>query len=72
MESEAITRVAFGGMLTGLGAAGLGLLGGANVASAEEEAWQEYASPDGSFALRYPASFQGFAKPLKTHRVEAS
>ena len=38
----------------------------------DDGAVEEYASPDGSFALRYPANFKGFSKPLKTHKVEVS
>lgn len=31
---------------------------------------EEYSSPDRSFALRYPAAFKEFSKPLKTHKME--
>lgn len=53
-----------------------GVVGAPTAASAdgdrqqENAAFEEYASPDGSFALRYPANFKGFSKPLKTHKVE--
>lgn len=64
------------GLLAGVGLAGV--VGAPTAAIAEKDqrqedgALEEYASPDGSFALRYPASFKGFSKPLKTHKVEVS
>lgn len=66
------------GLLVGVGMAGL--VGGGPTAvradldqqQQEDGAVEEYASPDGSFALRYPANFKGFSKPLKTHKVEVS
>ena len=67
------------GLLVGVGMAGL--IGGGPTAvradldqqqQQDDGAVEEYASPDGSFALRYPANFKGFSKPLKTHKVEVS
>ena len=52
-----------------------GLSGSSPPAWAAEEGEklvQEYSSPDGTFALRYPASFKPFSKPLKTHKFEVS
>lgn len=72
------------GVMAGLFLAGVGGLGGIvgapAAARAEQEQQQEdregvleeYASPDGSFALRYPVGFKGFSKPLKTHKIEVS
>lgn len=63
-----------GGFLAVAGG-GLGAFGLPELVNAEEEGeggggFNEYASPDGSFALRYPSNFQGFSKPLKTHKIE--
>ncbi|CAN0006293.1 unnamed protein product [Scytosiphon promiscuus] len=67
------------GFLAGPGLAGFTAVGVPAAANAEAEqqqqgegALEEYSSPDGSFALRYPASFKGFSKPLKTHKVEVN
>lgn len=51
------------------------LPGGSSAAIAEDEEGtkngvEEYVSSDGTFALRFPAGFKGFSKPLKTHKVE--
>lgn len=68
------------GLLAGVGLAGIAT-GAPTAALAEQEqqqqeqqegALEEYVSPDASFALRYPANFKGFSKPLKTHKVEVS
>eukprot|EP00903_Cladosiphon_okamuranus_P015227 g14073.t1 len=68
------------GLWAGVGL--VGLVGGAPTPASstdlgsdqqqEDGALEEYASPDGGFALRYPASFKGFSKPLKTHKVEVN
>ncbi|CAM9566898.1 unnamed protein product, partial [Ectocarpus sp. 12 AP-2014] len=73
------------GVMAGLWAGGGGgfggIVGAPAAARAEQEqqqqqdkegALEEYASPDGSFALRYPVGFKGFSKPLKTHKVEVN
>lgn len=68
-------------LLAGVGGGLGGIVGAPAAARAEqgqqqqqdkEGALEEYASPDGSFALRYPVGFKGFSKPLKTHKVEVS
>lgn len=69
---RAATTIALGlaGLSTGL-ATGLGVpTPAAMAAEGGEELLEEYTSPDGAFALRYPISFKGFSKPLKTHKVE--
>ncbi|CAM9863747.1 unnamed protein product [Ectocarpus fasciculatus] len=71
------------GAMAGLLLAGVGGIDGAPAAARAEQgqqqlqqgeggALEEYASPDGSFALRYPVGFKGFSKPLKTHKVEVN
>ena len=69
-------KLGIAGLLAGMG---LGLFDSPNTvaraaaAIASDSAGnlgEEYSSPDGSFALRYPSSFKEFSKPLKTHKVE--
>lgn len=73
-RKRALERLAKAGF--GLGVAGLS--GGLPRAWAAEtnrifeDLDVEYVSPDRSFALKYPASFKAFSKPLKTHKIEVT
>ena len=76
-------KMGFAGLLAGIGlglfdspttsvsrVAAAAAAAAATGSEAEGKLGEEYSSPDGSFALRYPSSFKGFSKPLKTHKVE--
>lgn len=67
LKRTAIIAASFVGLGSGLGLAG----DPANAAAAGGvDDFEEYTSPDGTFALRYPAAFKPFSKPLKTHKLE--
>lgn len=65
-----LERTAAVGLGSGLGLGSGFAFGGRGTRAASADEVEEYASPDGSFALRYPLNFKGFSKPLKTHKVE--
>lgn len=71
---EDATLVVARSMVAGLGLRhGLTALRRPGRVSAEEgPLLSDYTAPDGTFALRYPAAFKGFSKPLKTHKVEVT
>lgn len=74
LEQTAANTAIFASFLGLASALGLGVAVAApasvGVVYALEGSLEEYSSPDGTFALWYPATFKAFSKPLKTHKLE--